>query len=177
MLADARAGQDDRAVPEPGAVADGHGFVGPHLHADRQVDVFVTVVLVGDVDVVAGPDVVADLDPFVADDADALAEHAAVTDRDHGISDQSRLCGHAGADAGERADRRAFTDRNAAFAVDHGRRERDETSVAEPVEPLRASMPRAERAVTHHTFPRSLHDLAGESAQFVPHHAGTLYAG
>ena len=92
MAADARAGQHDRAVPEPGPGADRHRLVLPHLHADRQVDVFVAVVLVGDVHVVTGPDVVADLDALVADDADALAERAAVADRDDRVAAHVRLC-------------------------------------------------------------------------------------
>ena len=74
-------GQHDRAVAEPAAVADRDRLVLPHLGPDRQVEVFVAVVLIGDVHVVAGPDVVADLDALVADDADALAERAAITDR------------------------------------------------------------------------------------------------
>ena len=76
-------GKHDRTVAEPRTVADAHRLVRPHLHADRQVDIFVAVVLVGHVHVVPGPDVVADVDALVADDADALAEHAPVADRDH----------------------------------------------------------------------------------------------
>ena len=67
--------------------------------------ILVAVVLVGDVHVVAGPDVVADLDALVADDADALAERAAVADRDDRIAAQVGLRRHARADARERSDR------------------------------------------------------------------------
>ena len=104
VLADARAGQHDRAVPEPAATADRDRLVLPHLRPDRQVEILVAVVLVGDVHVVTGPDVVADLDAFVADDPDPLAERAPVADRDHRIAPEAGLRRHARA-RGWRADR------------------------------------------------------------------------
>ena len=82
------AGQHDGAVPEPRSVADRHRALGHRLPRDRQVDVLVAVVLVGDVDVVAGPHVVADLDREVADDAAALADQAAIADPHHRVARQ-----------------------------------------------------------------------------------------
>ena len=52
-----------------------------------RVEVVVAVVLVGDVDVVAGPHVVPDLDRQVADDAAAAPDQAAVADAHHRVGD------------------------------------------------------------------------------------------
>jgi CheY-like chemotaxis protein len=80
---DPRARQDDRAGPEPRAAADADRAVYRELAANRDVQVLVAVVLVGDVDVGAGPHVVADLDALVRDDVAAPADHAAVADSQH----------------------------------------------------------------------------------------------
>src|SRR5436853_70325 len=87
--ATSRARRSSGSIPRTRPRSDPDRLVLPQLRADGQVDVFVPVVLVSHVHVVAGPDVVTDLDPLVTDDADALAEHAAVADRDH------RIAGHA----------------------------------------------------------------------------------
>ena len=82
VAADAGAGQHDHAVAEPRAGADRHRRLGLVLHRDRALGVVVAVVHVGDVDVVAGPHVVADLDRQVPDDAAAGADQAAIADGD-----------------------------------------------------------------------------------------------
>jgi hypothetical protein len=63
---------------------------------DDLVGILVTVVLIGDVDVGAGVDVVTDLDVEVADDVTASADHAAVADADHRIGDHVLVGHHAG---------------------------------------------------------------------------------
>ena len=60
---------------------------------DDLVGILVAVVLIGDVDVGAGVDVITDLDIEVADDVAAAADHAAVADADHRIGDHV-LVGH-----------------------------------------------------------------------------------
>ena len=91
--ADAGARQHHRAEPQPRPGAHHHRTLGHDLAGDRQIEVLVPVVLVRDVDVVAGPDVVADLDRQVPDDAAPLADQAAITDRHHAIR-QAALPGH-----------------------------------------------------------------------------------
>ena len=54
--------QHDSTVPEPRSGADANGPLRLELARDREVGVVVPVVLIGDVDVVPGPQVVADLD-------------------------------------------------------------------------------------------------------------------
>jgi hypothetical protein len=60
VAANLGAGQDNRTRPQPRAGADAHQTVDRELASDRGAGVFVAVVLVGDVDVGAGPHVVAD---------------------------------------------------------------------------------------------------------------------
>ncbi len=66
--------------PDP----DADRAVDRELAADRGVRVLVAVVLVGDVDVRAGPDVIADRHRLVRHDVAAPADHAPVADREHG---------------------------------------------------------------------------------------------
>ncbi len=120
------------------------------------------MVLIGDVDVVTGPDVVADLDALVADDADALAEHAAVADRDDRFAALVRMDGHPGRDAGKGADRAARADRDATFAEDHRRREGDHAAVAEVIEAPRLAVARPDRADPHDAIPTRMDDVAGD---------------
>jgi hypothetical protein len=84
VAADPGARQDDRARAKPRARADADRAVHRELAADRGVRVLVAVVLVGDVDVRAGPDVVADRHVLVRHDVTTPADHAAVADREHG---------------------------------------------------------------------------------------------
>ena len=92
MTADRGARQHHRPVTQPGPGADAHRLLGHHLLRDRAVEVLVPMVLVGDVDVVAGPHVVVDLDRQVADDPAAPTDQAARADAD-GIG-HAHLTGH-----------------------------------------------------------------------------------
>src|SRR4029078_7487324 len=82
---DAGPGEHDGAVAQPRAGAHDHRPLGHDLARDREPEGPVTVFLVGDVDVVAGPDVVPDLDREVPDDAAPLADQAAVADPHHPV--------------------------------------------------------------------------------------------
>ena len=100
-----------------------------------RLDVLVAVVLVGDVHVVARPDVVADLDRQVADDAAPLADEAAVADRDHRVAHRDLTGDHPGRQAHVRADQRALPDVDVLLVEDRDRREADDAALAEPAEP------------------------------------------
>ena len=92
---DHRSGADHHVLPELGAREDHHAGSQPAAAADQDRDVagplgvhhlvriLVAVVLVGDVDVGPGVDVVSDLHLEVADDVAAPADHAPVADADH----------------------------------------------------------------------------------------------
>jgi acetyltransferase-like isoleucine patch superfamily enzyme len=150
------------------------GALGHDLARDGQVEVFVAVVLVGDVHVVAGPDVVADLDALVADDADALAERTPVADRDDRVAAHAHLRRHARADARERADRRARTDLDALLAEHDRLRERDHRSVPEACEPASTTVPGADRAEPDRAVPRGVDHVAHHAVHLVAQHAGTV---
>ena len=80
VLADPRPGQDDGVGAEPAARADVDRRLGRPLPPDRFDRIEVGVVLVGDVDVRAGLDVVADDDLPVADDVRTAPDDAAAPD-------------------------------------------------------------------------------------------------
>ena len=125
------------------------------------------MVLVGQVHVVPGPDVVADDDPFVGDDADPLAEHTAVADRDDRVAAHAGLRRHPGAQARERTDRRARADRDARLTEDHCRREGEHAAFTESVERAGAAVARADRAVVDDRPPRGMHRVAREAPDLV----------
>jgi len=74
------------------------------------VGILVAVVLVGDVDVGTGVDVVPHLDLEVAHDVAAPPDHAPVTDADHRIGDHLLARDHAGRDAHVGSDQGVTTD-------------------------------------------------------------------
>src|SRR5688572_15454377 len=125
------------------------------------------MVLVGDVHVMTRPDVVADRDAFVTDDADALPEHAAVADDDDGVARLVRLCRHPRADARQRSDRAALADRDAALTEDHRGRKRDHAALAESVELVGATVLRPHGAQPNEAAPTCVDHIASES----PEHA------
>jgi hypothetical protein len=77
------------------------------------------VVLVGDVDVWPGVDVVTDLEVEVADDVAAAADHAAITDAHHRIGDHLLSRNHPRRDAHIRAHQRVGTNADPAL-TEHG---------------------------------------------------------
>ena len=122
------------------------------------------MVLVGDVDVVAGPDVVADLDREVADDATPLADQAAVADATT-RSDRHRWPGTMPADRRDlRPDHRAGPDVDVALVDDRGRREADDAALAEGAEAPAPAAVGADGAELDHAVPCPAHQLAGRPA-------------
>ena len=131
-----RAGQHHGAEPEPRTVADRDRALGLRLLRDRPGDVLVAVVLIGDVDVVAGPHVVADVDAEVADDATALADQASIADAHDRIGEARLARHHAGRERDLRADHRALADVDVPLVEDGVVREADDAARTEAAELL-----------------------------------------
>ena len=106
---------------------------------------------------------VADLDPFVGHDADALAQQATIPDAEDGRPRQVRSGRHAGAQGGQRTDVRVCAELDALLAHERGRREHQHRAGAESGEPFRGASVRANRAVAHRCVPRSLNEVGDES--------------
>jgi hypothetical protein len=68
------------------------------------------VILIGDVNVRPGLDVVAELDVPVTDDVATTADEATITDLDHRVAEYLLAFGHAGGDRGVRTDDRVAPD-------------------------------------------------------------------
>ena len=126
VIPERRPGQDDHVGPEPAARTDRDRGDRRRLPADRLVGVLVGVVLVGDVDVGTGLDLVAQLDGPVPDQVRAATDDAAAPDLDDRRC-QHRLAGpdpRGQADVG--ADQRLIADRQVSLVVDDplGRQQR-----------------------------------------------------
>ena len=85
VLPDLGPGQDDHVGPEPAPRSDAHARLGGPLSPDGFDRVLVGVVLVGDVHVGPGLDVIADFDRPVPDDVRPAADHTAAPDPHHRI--------------------------------------------------------------------------------------------
>ena len=94
-----RAGEDDHTGSQPTAAADQDRDVVRPLGVHHLVRVEVAVILVGDVHVRSGVDVVPDLHLEMADDVTPPPDHAPVADADHRIGDHLLAGHHAGGDA------------------------------------------------------------------------------
>jgi hypothetical protein len=134
VAADVRAGQDDRPRAQPGAGPDADRAVGGSLVPDRGAGILVAVVLVGDVDVRAGPHVVFQGDRLVRDDVAAPADHAAVADREQGQPPEVLAGQGARAQRDKLADERAHPDLYPVLAEDGAGRERHDRPFAEGLE-------------------------------------------
>src|SRR4029077_5109493 len=94
----------DHAGSQPRTGADADRGVDRPLPPDRDVGVGVAVVLVRDVDVRAGEDVIADVDGLMRDDMAPPADDAPVADPQHGLRPEIMPRGYARADRGLLAD-------------------------------------------------------------------------
>ena len=121
-------------MAQPRATPHTHRSRRRELLTDRQRRVFVTVVGVGDVHVVAGEHVVADLHRVMGDDAAALADQHAVTDGDHRrVPDV--VAGHdARRQRAVRTDDAPLAQLDVLLAVERSDGEADRGAVAEPPE-------------------------------------------
>ncbi len=160
MSADCRAGQDDRTVTEPRVRADRDGLRRTELQSDRRIDVFISVVGIGDIDVMSRPDVVTDLDGKMAHDAASLSDNGPVTDRDDRAVLRNVTRGYSGRQARVRTDDRARSDPNMWLAEERGKRETDRASNSERTELPGTSAVRADRGATRALVPRRKHGVA-----------------
>src|SRR5262249_51029947 len=125
------------------------------------VEVLVAVVLVGDVDAMAGPDVVADLDRQVPDDPAAPADEAAIADPHDWVGDAHLARDHPRRERHVGTDQRAGADVDVALVDQRGRREADPAALADRPEPPAAPRPRPDRTELLDLLPRPVDDLAG----------------
>ena len=95
MLANRGSWKHDGAVAEPTAITNRHRLLGHRLLRNRDGEILITMVLIGDVHVMTGPNIVTDLNSEVANDSAALADQAAIADRDHWIADAYLIRHHA----------------------------------------------------------------------------------
>src|SRR5262249_25765062 len=167
VLADRRARQHDRSVPEPRAVADHDGPRRRELTPDRRFGVEVPVVGVGDVHVMAGEDVVADHDALLAHDRRALADQRVVADRHHLGVTEVLLRRHTGRQARVRSEHRSLADADVALAEERGDREADRAPRTEAPEATGPRTRRADRAPLGESIPEALDDVAGQGSQPV----------
>ena len=79
MFADIGAWKYDASVAKPRSVTDAYRFFRHRLYRDGKSDVFVPMVLIGDVNVVSGPHVITDFDGKMAHDSTALPNQAPIT--------------------------------------------------------------------------------------------------
>ena len=86
------AGENHGPGADPATGSDANGLVTGNLVANRYVEAFIAVVLIGDVYVHANEHVVADVDPQMTNDRCTAADEATVPDADHGVS-RHRLTG------------------------------------------------------------------------------------
>src|SRR5207249_2794072 len=110
----------------------------------------------------------------VADDADALAQRAAVADRDDRVAAHADLRRHARADARERPDRRSGADLDPLLAEHHGLRERDHRTVAKAREPAGDTVPGADRAEADRAVPGGVNHVAHDAVHLVTKHGRTV---
>src|SRR5690606_25767754 len=98
--------------------------------------VVVGVVLIGDVDVGAGEDVVADLDRLMADDVRAAPDGAPATDGHDALRAQVLSGDHARGDGDALAHQRVLADLDPRLAEDRAGGEGQTGALAQPSEPV-----------------------------------------
>ena len=120
-------------IQQPGA--DRYRGVARPLAPDRHLGIAVAVVLVGDVDIRAGENIVTDQDRVVRDDVAAAPDHAAVAHPQHRAVAQVLAGQHARTQRDLRPDHGLVADLDPALAVDGAGREGHQGPGAERREP------------------------------------------
>jgi hypothetical protein len=123
---------------------------------DDLARVFVPMVLIGDVHIGTGVDVVTDLQVEVAHDVAAPADHAPVPDPDHWIGDHLLAGHHAGRNAHMGADKRVPPDGNPLLTEDRPGRKGQTTPLAEGPEPGRQRVAGAGGAIFGQPLPSGM---------------------
>ncbi len=125
--------QDDCSGADPGARPDDYAFVHWPLNAYGQFRVFVSMVLICDIDVRPGLDIVSDDHTGMRDNVASLAYHASISDPYDGIIGKNWLSRHHADRHGcPRSHHDLLTERDP-FFVEYGSwRERQHAAFAEP---------------------------------------------
>jgi hypothetical protein len=148
--------KDHHPGTQPAAGADADRVVTRPLEVDGFVGVLVAVVLVGDVHVGTGVDVVADVDLEVADDVAAASDHAAIADTHHRIGDHRLSRHHPGRDAHVRADQGVLAEVDPPLAEDRTGREGQAAPRTEGSEPVGQPVVGASGPVAGHPVPAGM---------------------
>ena len=130
--------------------------LGLYLLRDRSAHVLVTVILVGDVDVVTRPDVIANIDTEMTDDSAPSSDQTPVTDSHNRISDAFLAGRHTCTQRYSRADHCGLTYLYVALVVDGVRRETNDAPSTETAEFLAAPIGRSNRTVELDSFPKPM---------------------
>jgi len=96
MGTDSGTGQDHRARPNPCAPANTNRLFNRPLAPNRNVDIVITMVLVSDVDVHSGKDVVGDIDTEMTHYRRAATNKTSLSYSHHGIADHVLAWSHPG---------------------------------------------------------------------------------
>jgi pantoate--beta-alanine ligase len=177
VTTDPSAGQHHRSVPEPRSVSDDDRAFGHRLFGNGQTDVFVSVVLIGDVDVMARPHIVSDHDLEVPDDATALPDETAVTDPHDSIVQTLLTRDHPGGQSGLRADHGVPTDVDELLVEDRVEREADDAPLAERSEPSPACVVGAHGTEFAQRLPSTPDAFTGETTRTVDHSSNSGVGG
>jgi hypothetical protein len=141
------------------------------------------VVLVGDVDIRPGPDIVADLDVLVSHDVAAPADHAAVADAQDRVRAKVVPGQHPGRHRDLLGDQRVRADRDPLFAEDRPEREGHDRPGSEFAERPRRGGTRAHLSGPARLAPRPVHRARHQipprggrpSLQSLQHHPGIVH--
>jgi hypothetical protein len=123
---------------------------------DDHVGILVAVVLVGDVDVRAGMDVVADLHLEVADDVAPPPDHAPITDTHHRVGDHVLTRDHAGRDAHVGTDQGVPTHSDPTLTEDRPGGEGEAAASTKPAESGSQAIVGPGRSVAGHPVPSAV---------------------
>lgn len=123
------------------------------------------MVLIGDVDVVPGPHVIADPYLQVTDNAASLADQAAVTDGDHGIGDHRLAWHHARRQRDLRTEQRSLADVDELLVEERVRREANHTVAPESPESLASPSVRPDGPEFDRQFPSSMYTFASSTLE------------
>ena len=177
VLADLRAGEDDGVGAEPAARPDAHRGLGRPLASDGLHRVLVGVVLVGDVDVGARLDVVADHDLPVADDVRPPADEAAAADGDDRVGRHLLSRSHPGRDGGAGADDGLGADVDQVLVVDGALGEEQAGTLAHAAETPTPGIVRPDRPQLGGTLPGRVDEPGQRPAQRSGEGAGPTHSG
>ncbi len=155
--------EDHDPGPDPAPVADPDRDVVRPLRVHDLVGVLVAMVLVGDVDVRAGVDVVADLDREVTHDVAAPADHAAVADPDHRVGDHLLARHHPCREAHVRPHQGVAPDVDPPLAEERTLRKGQTAALAEGSESPCRHVARADGTVAGHPLPGGVHQPVGQT--------------